>query len=49
MFALVTSDDHKGLVNAVRRHFQGAGWQRCQTHFSRNILDHTPKALHTGN
>jgi len=44
---LVTSDDHKGLVNAVRRHFQGASWQRCQTHFSRNILDHTPKALQT--
>jgi putative transposase len=44
---LVTSDDHKGLVNAVRKHFQGASWQRCQTHFSRNILDHTPKALHT--
>jgi len=42
---LVTSDDHKGLVNAVKRHFQGAGWQRCQTHFSKNILDHTPKAL----
>ena len=42
---LVTSDDHKGLVNAVRRHFQGASWQRCQTHFSRNMLDHTPKAL----
>ena len=42
---LVTSDDHKGLVNAVRRHFQGASWQRCQTHFSRNMLDYTPKAL----
>ena len=42
---LVTSDDHKGLVNAVKRHFQGASWQRCQTHFSKNILDHTPKTL----
>ncbi len=42
---LVTSDDHKGLVNAVRKHFQGASWQRCQTHFSRNMLDRTPKAL----
>jgi len=42
---LVTSDDHKGLVNAVRKHFQGASWQRCQTHFSRNMLDHAPKAL----
>jgi len=42
---LVTSDDHKGLVNAVRKHFQGTSWQRCQTHFSRNMLDHAPKAL----
>jgi putative transposase len=42
---LITSGNHKGLVNAVKRHFQGATWQRCQTHFSRNMLDHTPKAL----
>ena len=42
---LVTSDSHKGLVNAVRKHFQGATWQRCQTHFSRNMLDMTPKSL----
>ena len=42
---LVTSDNHKGLVNAVKRHFQGATWQRCQTHFSRNVLDNAPKAL----
>ncbi len=42
---LITSDDHKGLVKAARRHFQGSTWQRCQTHFSRNMLDHTPKAL----
>lgn len=40
---LVTSDDHKGLVKAIRKHFQGAAWQRCQTHFSRNVLDKCPK------
>ena len=33
---LVTSDDHKGLKAAVKRHFQGASWQRCQVHFTRN-------------
>ena len=33
---LVTSDDHKGLVAAIGRHFQGASWQRCQVHFLRN-------------
>ena len=38
---LVTSDNHKGLVSAVRRHFQGVTWQKNQTHFSRNILDKT--------
>ena len=42
---LIVSDDHGGLVNAIRRHFQGASWQRCQTHFKRNILDSCPKAL----
>ena len=33
---LVVSDDHKGLVNSVRRNFQGAAWQRCQVHYTRN-------------
>lgn len=35
---LVVSDSHGGLVNAMKRNFQGAQWQRCQVHFSRNIL-----------
>ena len=39
------ANTEKGLVKAVRRHFQGATWQRCQTHFSKNILDATPKSL----
>ncbi len=43
---LVVSDDHAGLVAAVRKHFQGVVWQRCQTHLSRNVLDACPKALH---
>ncbi|MBF8436208.1 IS256 family transposase [Halanaerobiaceae bacterium Z-7014] len=42
---LVVSDNHKGLVKAIQKHFQGATWQRCQTHFSKNILDKTPKRL----
>jgi putative transposase len=32
------SDDHKGLVNAFKRAFQGVGWQRCQVHFIRNFM-----------
>jgi putative transposase len=35
---LVTSDDHRGLVKAIQRHFQGASWQRCQVHIARNAL-----------
>ena len=42
---LVVSDDHKGLEKAIMTQFQGATWQRCQTHFVRNILDACPKSL----
>jgi len=35
---LVTSDAHKGLKAAIDRHFQGASWQRCQVHFSRDLM-----------
>jgi len=35
---LVTSDDQRGQVNAVRKHFQGVAWQRCQVHVARNAL-----------
>ena len=40
---LVVSDDHGGLVKAARKHFEGATWQRCQTHLKRNILNKVPK------
>ncbi len=42
---LVVSDHHGGLVKAVQVQFQGATWQRCQTHLSANIANATPKAL----
>ncbi|OPZ65755.1 MAG: Transposase, Mutator family [Firmicutes bacterium ADurb.Bin506] len=42
---LVVSDNHGGLVNAVAVEFQGASWQRCQTHFTKNILDACPKSV----
>jgi transposase-like protein len=41
---LMVSDHHSGLINAIRQNFQGVSWQRCQTHFMRNILDRTPKS-----
>lgn len=34
---LVTSDAHAGIRAALRRHFQGAAWQRCRVHFKREL------------
>lgn len=39
---LVISDDHAGLVRAVREQLLGAGWQRCRVHFTRNAQDLVP-------
>ena len=35
----IVSDNHGGLVNAVREMFPNTIWQRCQAHFARNITD----------
>ena len=35
---LVISDAHAGLKAAIRRVFQGSGWQRCRVHAMRNLL-----------
>jgi transposase-like protein len=40
---LVTSDDHAGLVNAIAAVLPGAAWQRCRTHYHRNLLTPVPK------
>ena len=49
---LAVSDAHEGLVRAIRTIFPGVRWQRCQTHFRRNVSDAAPKrhrdALHAG-
>jgi transposase-like protein len=42
---MVVSDAHSGLVSALQKNFQGAAWQRCQTHFIRNILSYAPRQL----
>jgi transposase-like protein len=41
---LVVSDDHKGLKQAVAAVLTGASWQRCRTHFARNLLTRVPRA-----
>jgi putative transposase len=40
---VVTSDDHAGLVNAIAAVLPGAAWQRCRTHYHRNLLTRVPK------
>jgi len=42
--ALVTSDDHAGLVSAIAAVLPGAAWQRCRTHYHRNLLTRVPKS-----
>ena len=41
---LVISDDHAGLVKAVREQLLGSGWQRCRVHFTRNAQDLVPRS-----
>jgi len=40
---LVVSDAHQGLKDAIAAVFSGASWQRCRTHFARNLLTKVPK------
>jgi transposase-like protein len=41
---LVVSDDHRGLTNAIDALLPGASWQRCRTHFMRNLLTRVAKS-----
>jgi transposase-like protein len=41
---LVISDAHPGLVDAIASTLPGASWQRCRTHFLRNLLAKVPKS-----
>jgi transposase-like protein len=41
---LVISDNHRGLVKAVREQLLGAAWQRCRVHFTRNAQDLVPRS-----
>jgi putative transposase len=42
--ALVTSDCHQGLRDAIAAVLPGAAWQRCRTHYHRNLLTRVPKS-----
>ncbi len=41
---LVISDAHPGLTDAIASTLPGASWQRCRTHFLRNLLTRVPKS-----
>jgi len=41
---LVISDDHAGLVKAVREQLLGSSWQRCRVHLTRNAQDLVPRS-----
>jgi transposase-like protein len=41
---LVISDDHAGLVKAIREQLLGSGWQRCRVHLTRNAQDLVPRS-----
>jgi len=41
---LVTSDAHQGLTGAIAATLPGASWQRCRTHFMRNLLTRVPRS-----
>ena len=41
---LVTSDAHQGLREDRHRLRGGTSWQRCRTHFMRNLLTRVPKS-----
>jgi transposase-like protein len=42
--ALVTSDAHTGLVEAIGASLPTAAWQRCRTHYAANLMSVTPKS-----
>jgi putative transposase len=46
--ALVTSDAHRGLTEAIGATLPGAAWQRCRTHYAANLMAVTPKSAWGG-
>ena len=42
---LVISDAHCGIKDAIAAVLGGAAWQRCRTHFMRNLLGKVPKSV----
>ena len=45
---MITSDAHEGIIDAINKQFPDVPWQRCQFHFSRNIIQKTPTKYQKG-
>ena len=45
---MITSDAHPGIIYAISKTVPSVAWQRCQSHFSRNIIEKTPKKYQKG-
>ena len=45
---MITSDAHEGILHGIRRVFPDVPWQRCQFHFTKNIVDKAPKKYQAG-
>lgn len=45
---MLTSDAHEGIIVALQKVFPQVAWQRCQAHFTRNIVDAAPKKYRIG-
>jgi len=45
---LFVSDANRGILEAVKSLFPDSCWQRCQAHFTRNILDKCPNKFFAG-
>ena len=45
---IITSDAHDGILYAMKEHFPTVPWQRCQYHFTKNIVEKAPKKYQEG-
>lgn len=45
---MITSDANKGQLSAIGEIFPAVAWQRCQSHFTRNIMEDIPKQYKKG-
>ena len=45
---MITSDAHDGILYAMMQQYPEVPWQRCQYHFTKNIVEKAPKKYQEG-